>query len=514
MEELKNKINYLFSKLFSNKKDGKYVHPFFTDVLRVIKFKKNIFTILSKYKFPYNKEDMEIRKDIIDNLLDSRLKLTNDIIRRRNNFIPFDSDKIEAIYNSVMNGESIKNIQLLVNEVSYMLIPSSIKLDKDFSLENYYPGPRGYENVGKKEVLNLSSGKRIINIAIIGTGPIGLFLALFLNLYYNDITLGSDRIVRTILFDNRIEEDRGKIYRKPFTRERPFATSSSYFSALFSKIFCLEEQRDYLYFNINVLEYILFSKVYMDKIPIYFWSADTKKVNDTMKNLNIEVMFDCTGGRLMRNYCNHETDICNPEIYEWFTEESYANIPKEMRNDLAREYNLKPEHVRDLITTIPSQNLVIFNKNEKFVKNYFYASLTCYNFKTLKWKDKIDINIENETDLKTYLDFKDKYLHIEDLSQVCRVIKDPNERAKIYQFHKKFMKKKTINSKEYIVTFDVWNTYMRHSIECSRIINHNGHKILYIGAGDTIFHSHWVIGAGMNRTIDFAVKCSSLLLML
>ena len=59
MEELKNKINYLFSKLFSNKKDGKYVHPFFTDILRVIKYKKNIFTVLSKYKFPYNKEDME-----------------------------------------------------------------------------------------------------------------------------------------------------------------------------------------------------------------------------------------------------------------------------------------------------------------------------------------------------------------------------------------------------------------------------------------------------------------------
>ena len=55
---------------------------------------------------------------------------------------------------------------------------------------------------------------------------------------------------------------------------------------------------------------------------------------------------------------------------------------------------------------------------------------------------------------------------------------------------------------------------MRHSIECSRVVNHNSHKYLYIGAGDTIFHSHWVVGAGLNRTIDFAVKCSNLLLML
>ena len=514
MEEINNKINFLFSKLFATKKDGKYVHPFFNDILRVIKFKKNIFTINPKYKFKFNKEDMVIRKEILDDVIKSRSKLSNDIEKRRNNYLSFDSEKVIAIYDSVMNGESIKNIQYLVNEVSYMLIPSNIKLDKNFSLENYYPGSRGYQFMEKKEVSSLLSGKRVINIAIIGTGPIGLFLALFLNFFYNDSSLGSDPVVRTILFDNRVEEDRGKLYRKPFTRERPFATNSSYFSAIFSKIFCLEEQKDYLYFNINVLEYMLFSKIHVDKIPIYFWSADTKKVYDTMKNLNIEVMYDCTGGRLMRNYCHQESDLCNPDIYEWITEDAFANIPKELRNDLAKEYNLKPEFVRDLITTIPGQNLVIFNKNEKFVKNYFYASLTCYNFKALKWKDKIDINIENETDLKSYIELKGKYFYIEDLIQICRIIKDSNERNKIYQFYKKFMKKKSINSKDYIISFDVWHTYMRHSIECSRIIDHDSHKILYIGAGDTIFHSHWVIGAGMNRTIDFAVKCSSLLMLL
>ena len=40
MEEINNKINFLFSKLFAIKKEGKYVHPFFNDILRVIKFKK------------------------------------------------------------------------------------------------------------------------------------------------------------------------------------------------------------------------------------------------------------------------------------------------------------------------------------------------------------------------------------------------------------------------------------------------------------------------------------------
>ena len=39
------------------------------------------------------------------------------------------------------------------------------------------------------------------------------------------------------------------------------------------------------------------------------------------------------------------------------------------------------------------------------------------------------------------MELKGKYFYIEDLSQICRIIKDSNERNKIYQFYKKFMKK-------------------------------------------------------------------------
>ena len=29
----------------------------------------------------------------------------------------------------------------------------------------------------------------------------------------------------------------------------------------------------------------------------------------------------------------------------------------------------------------------------------------------------------------------------------------------------------------------------------------------FIGAGDNIFHSHFITGAGLNRIFDFTVKC-------
>ena len=37
----------------------------------------------------------------------------------------------------------------------------------------------------------------------------------------------------------------------------------------------------------------------------------------------------------------------------------------------------------------------------------------------------------------------------------------------------------------------------------------NKRKILFIGAGDTIFHSHFITGSGLNRIFDFTVKCAN-----
>ena len=184
MEEIKNKINHLFSMLLSNKKEGKYLHPFYSDLLRVIKYKKYIFYNQPKYKFNFDKNDLENRKEIISNLVKKRESLDTEIQNSRNKYETLDHEKIKLIYESIINGDSIKNINNLVHSVSNMIIPSSIKFDKDFSLDTIYPGRNGYQFLDKKEVSRKLEGKRVINIAIIGTGPVGLFLALYLNFFY------------------------------------------------------------------------------------------------------------------------------------------------------------------------------------------------------------------------------------------------------------------------------------------------------------------------------------------
>jgi hypothetical protein len=60
----------------------------------------------------------------------------------------------------------------------------------------------------------------------------------------------------------------------------------------------------------------------------------------------------------------------------------------------------------------------------------------------------------------------------------------------------------------------VFNTNIRHAIEIAKVFKVKNKQILYIGAGDTIFHSHWFTGAGLNRTLDFTTKTSHLMSLL
>ena len=96
------------------------------------------------------------------------------------------------------------------------------------------------------DTINKSS---TINIMIIGSGPVGLFLASYLKSYYSNIK------VNIVLYDSRIEKPG---FRKPYTRQRPFNTSSSYLSLIIPKIYCWNKNKDNLYVNIFMLEYLLY----------------------------------------------------------------------------------------------------------------------------------------------------------------------------------------------------------------------------------------------------------------
>jgi hypothetical protein len=50
---------------------------------------------------------------------------------------------------------------------------------------------------------------------------------------------------------------------------------------------------------------------------------------------------------------------------------------------------------------------------------------------------------------------------------------------------------------------------MYHQLKISFLINNN--KTLWISSGDTLFHSHFLLGSGLYRTLPINVKISNLL---
>lgn len=509
MEQINNKINELFLELFKTKSNGKYVHPFFLDLERVIKSKKKLNEFnKKKYNTEFFKDKKE-KENKLSLLLKNNLVLTTKYEEQFKITEKFDISKLENILNAVENGHNLKKVIELVNKASKMRIPSNVPNNDEKNFQNYFPGHEKYVYIeDKNEINEFFEDKKLINIAIIGCGPVGMFIALYLNFLYNNYSLNNQPNVRVVIFDNRIEKFNEKEFKKPFTRERPFVTNSNFFSNVFNKIFCISEDNfnSSLFLNINVLEYMLFSKIYINNIPIILKNYDYTKQYEVLEEMGIDVMFDCTGGRLETMFC--QNNVCLPNVPEWLLNETYEKLPNYFVELFKKEYNIKRKEVYDMVQSFPSENKVIFNKTEKFIKNYYYASITCYDTKSLNWLKKIDIILENESDLKLFTQLKKRYFKNEDLLLISKFIKDKKERDKVYKYYKNNEKLKDI-----ILYIDIWHTYMRHSLEASKIIGNNK-KILKINAGDTLFHSHFMIGAGLNRSINFAVKCINFLAML
>ena len=127
-----------------------------------------------------------------------------------------------------------------------------------------------------------------------------------------------------------------------------------------------------------------------------------------------------------------------------------------------------------------------------------------YSYK--KFISKYDIDINDYHDLILFNKVKKKYFTYSNILKIITNIKDEIDRNFLYTILKE---KQNITNN--LFSFDVWSIYIRHAIQPCEIFNIKGKKILYIGAGDTIFHSHFIVGAGLNRSLKFSIKCANLL---
>jgi hypothetical protein len=332
-----------------------------------------------------------------------------------------------------------------------------------------------------------------------------MFLGLYLEEMFNkSSSLNNIPRMNILIVDNRKVRDN---IREPFTRYRTFEFSSKLFSLIIPKIYCWKDSEGH-FMNINVLENILYLYIYHRKLNYYV--DDEKKnlrdYNDLLERGNFDVVFDCSGGRLKNN-------IFRIKNITWIDKLKY---------DIKRE---------DLKLEIDKKNNLVKLKqiNNDFPKLYYFCEMQIWqmnpqNLKDINFLDKFDIVIKNNNDLNYFEKFKKiDFIHYDDIKKMIPNIKDKHLRYALILLStdiKKFFSNilhsyiDNLNSNKLIFKFNVFNTNIHHAIEITKVFKIKNKKILYIGAGDTIFHSHWYTGAGLNRTLDFTTKTSHLMSLL
>ncbi len=447
IDNISNNINKMFQRLFL-KDNNNNEHPFFKDL-------KKVYNLTPDY-----------RKNVINNIKRRvNYKIINDLPEEVIVKPKYDILNISQLKKLDTNMYNVLNYNKILELVSYLsryLIKSNV-IDEN----------KLYNRLASKN-------NETINIMIIGSGPVGLFLACYLYLYYNDTTMNSSPRVNIVMYDSRIEKSG---FRKPYNRQRMFSTASKYLSLIIPKVYCWDDSKDYFMVNIFLLEYVLFTIANQHyNIPMIYEDYDWEDYKKIIDKGSFDVVFDCTGGRLKHGVIK--------------------NIDPSWLNKII----LKDKEIGRTITINENDNLVILENDKEHIINYFFGSMDFhYNDKHLTFHSKYDIDIMNSNDLIYMNKIKDKYYKYEDALELVQGIKDANFRDFLYTI----LTKDDKNYKSLLIKFDIWGVYMRHQIKISDTFNVGEKKVLLIGAGDTIFHSHFVTGAGLNRIFDFTVKCAN-----
>jgi hypothetical protein len=493
-------IQFLFEKFLSELD----THPFFRNYERSLRTEQNI--------------------DIRDN--NTKLKNEmNKIVYQKNSYIPDNISKSKFISNKTVIPENFLNQYFL----DLQKTNNYETIEKNLMNMSKYNLPTTVDNIDiLLNQFNTANKNKYLNVCILGGGPIGMFLGLYLEQIFNTASsLNNIPKMNILIIDNR---KAGNNLRDPFTRYRSFAFSSKLFSLIIPKMYCWKEYESH-YMNINILENMLYLYIYNRKIN-YHVELDMEKLSDynsLLEKGNFDAVFDCTGGRLKNNLFKIKKDT-------WLDHLKYSLEKEDLKISINKKDNLvKLEQINNTFPNIYyfceikfwqiNPNILTSDmsnmRNHKLLRSNY---LNPQNLNEINYIDKLDIVIRNEEDLK-YMEKLAKldFIKYNEIANMVSSIKDKNFQYKLLLLSKDVKKFfldvvgkyiENITGDKILISFYLFNTNIHHSIEISKSYKVKDKNILYIGAGDTIFHSHWLTGAGLNRTIDFTVKCVHLMSLL
>ncbi len=424
------------------------------------RFLKNMVNVQNLYKTQENYQYQQSSTINIDKFMNSKINENEEHIKcekdynRERMLQPYE---ILSTYQEVLKAKNENELYDILNTIIEYKLPSTIQ-----SLNSIC------EQFVNKD-------KKTLNILIAGGGPVGLFIANYLYQIYN--IYESNININLLILENRVVEEK---IRKPFTRSRTFAIGTRFLDIIFPGIYCKKGVgTDGLLIPIKYLELLFYLKTFAMGIPMYFTKKYEKwsDYEDFIQKNKIDIFFDATGGRLGNIKMKIDTSFMK-EI--------------DTKNDL---YNFKINKKDNLVEFDLKNNLDIWLSVEFIGKQPFYHFVETYNLN----------NIDDFKYLENLCIPKHK------IKNVIKNLKDEKLKKNLIYLYLSHIKN---NPNIYSIKFYTFKINMYHRLKVSEWMNYKKHKFLYIGAGDTLFSSHFVRGAGLNRTILFSIKVCHLLPLL
>lgn len=349
------------------------------------------------------------------------------------------------------------SIYEMIHRIKNNPLPSSVNLN-DY-LEELDKSKKDKKIKNKKRFL------------VVGAGPNGLFIATILHHIFNQTVDGIEDVPQAdiLIIDNRITEEG---FRQPYSRTRRFSYSSVLLNYLYKYLYCKNPNQGG---PINYIEYLGYINAFSLGIPIYFTDKynDKKKVMELIEKGGFDVLFDSSGGRLNL----------------W---EIKSKIPYSLNKDLPIEKD-------GFILEREGDNRIVFNsliENNPFIK-MFYLELFDKNENNIGYQDLMTLYT---CDIELYSHFERQMITKNQFEKVVSLIKDPIDLKNI---------KNILEKKKYVkyLKLEPIPVKMNHLIKIAEVMKtKSGKEFLYLASGDTLFHSHFITGAGINRLFNFITR--------